>query len=103
MKRYKNALCLAAMLLSLTSPVLAAVNQASPVSEFTHYKIGVFLKAEGLTFSKPNTEEQGFHIHGKISNQYNFLGVKTFKYAEPYEIFLWKIIGMVEIAQEELS
>lgn len=99
MKRWSMALLTFGMIcLSVMSPVAAAANEASVTSEFTYYKIGVFFSVGETT---PN-DNQGFHLHGQISNKFNVLGIEKFKYAPQYDLAVGKLIGLIEVAQVEV-
>lgn len=97
MHHWKKAILLSCITLMMASPAMAAGAEKA-ASEFTYYKAGIFLKPPGTVMA----DEQGFHFHGKIANKYNILGIRAYKYSQQFDMVLWKIIGLLEIAQDEL-
>lgn len=103
MKNWKKCvLVTGAGLAMLAGTVIAAPNEEKDISRFTYYKVGVLLKSDGANFKGFESKDQELHMHGKIPNEYNVVGIQQYKYLQQYDLWLWKLIGFLEVAQEEL-
>ncbi len=103
MKKWK--MCVLAVVstwMFLVGPVMAEPAAGTAASEFTYYKVGVVLQTSGGTGKEFDQQGQDFHMHGKIPNEYNIVGLQKYKYKQQYEVWLWKLIGFLEVSQEEL-
>lgn len=84
-------------------PVMAAPNTEKESYQFTYYKVGVLLKLNASANDKEfDQNAQDFHMHEKIPNSFNVLGIEKAKYSKQYDLWFWKLTGCLEVSQEEL-
>ncbi len=103
MKNWKKCMLITgAGVMMLAGTVMAAPNEEKEISKFTYYKVGVQLKSDGENFKGVDSKDPELHMHGKIPNEYNVFGIQKYKYLQQYDLWLWKLIGFLEVAQEDL-